>query len=96
MTVDNGSNDNGRELANEEFEKLNENFNIGICTTAADSLCNNGLIERDNANLGLTITKTIEKVKSGLDMDVAWAISATNTFKNKNRYSPNQLLPQFL
>lgn len=96
MTVDNGSNDNGRELANEEFEKINENCNIGICTNAAESLWNNGLIERDNANLGLTITKTIEKVKCGLDMDVAWAISATNAFKNKNRYSPNRLLPQFL
>ena len=51
--------DNGGELDNTEFETLCENFNIKIYTSAAESPWSNGLIERHNAILDLTVTKTI-------------------------------------
>ena len=67
-------------FASDALKKLRENFNIMIYTTATK----NGLIERHNAVLGLTVTKTIE-VKCDLDMAVAWTISATNSLNNVNR-----------
>lgn len=75
---------NEGEFTNEELITLCENFNIRICTTAAESPCSNGLIEQHNAVLQLTVTKTIEEVKCDLDMAVAWAISAKNSFKKVN------------
>ena len=42
---------------------LCENFNIRICSTAAESPWSNVLIERHNAILCLTVTKTMEDIK---------------------------------
>ena len=50
--------DNGGDFDNTEFQTLCENFNITICSTTAESPWSNGLIERHNAILGLTVTKT--------------------------------------
>ena len=52
--------DNGREFDNEDFRSLCENVNICILTTAAESLWTNGLIEKHNAIVGYTVTKTME------------------------------------
>ena len=45
------------------FQRLWENFNIRICSTAAESPWSNVLIERHNAILCLTVTKTMEDIK---------------------------------
>ena len=50
--------DNGGDFDNTEFQTLCENFNTRICSTTAESPWSNGLIERHNAILGLTVTKT--------------------------------------
>ena len=84
--------DNGGEFDNGEFQTLCENFNIRICTTAAESPWSNGLIERHNAILGLTVTKTIEDTKCDLQLAVSWAVSAKNSLKNVHGFSPNQLV----
>ena len=71
--------DNGGEFVNTEFPTLCENLNIRICTTAADSSWSNGLIERHNAILGLTVTKTMEYIKCNLQLAVSWAVSDKNS-----------------
>ena len=84
--------DNGGEFANDEFMTFCENLNIRICTTAAESPWSNGLIERHNAVLGSTVSKTIEESNCDLELAVAWAISAKNALKNVHGFSPNQLV----
>lgn len=84
--------DNGGEFANREFETFCENMNIRIQTTAAESPWSNGLVERHNAVLGLTVNKTVDDTKCDLEMAVAWAVSAKNSLKNVHGYSPNQLV----
>ena len=68
------------------------NLNIRICTTAADSSWSNGLIERHNAILGLTVTKTMEYIKCNLQLAVSWAVSDKNSQKNVHGFSPNKLV----
>ena len=83
--------DNGGEIANKEFKTLCENLNIWKSTTAAQSPCNNSLIEPHNAFLGLITTEV--KIIEGtcdLNMAVAWVISATSSLKNVNGYSVKQ------
>ena len=69
-----------------------ENFNIRICTTTTESPWNNVLTERHNAILGLTVTKTIEDIKCGLQLAVPWAVSAKNSLKNVHGFSPSQFV----
>ena len=49
--------DNGREFNNTEFQTLCENFNIRICTAAAETPWSNSLIERHNVVLGQQLLK---------------------------------------
>ena len=84
--------DNGGEFGNTQFQMLCENFNIRICTSAAESPWNNGLIERHNAILGLTVTKIMEDFKCDLQLAISWAVSAKNSLKNVHGFSQNQLV----
>ena len=84
--------DNGGEFANQEFITFCENFNIRICTTAGESPWSNGIVERHNAILGITVKKIMADTKCDLDIAVAWAISAKNSLKNVHGYSSNQLV----
>ena len=61
--------DNGGEFNNEDFRSLCENVNILILTTAAESTWCNGLIERHNAIVAYTVTKTIEG--AGCELELA-------------------------
>ena len=83
--------DNGGEFDNTEFQTLCENFYIRIYTTAAESPWSNGLIERHNAILGQTVTKTTEDIKCDLHLAVSWAVSARNSLKNDHGFSSNPL-----
>ena len=75
-----------------KFQTLCENFNVRICTTAAESPWSNSLIERHNAILGLTVTKTMNDIKCDLHLAVSWAVSVKNSLKNVHGFSPNQLV----
>ena len=61
--------DNSGEFNNEDFRSLCEYVNICILTNAAESPSTNGLIERHNAIVGYTITKTMED--AGCDLELA-------------------------
>ena len=84
--------DNGGEFANDEFVTFCENMNIHIKTTAAESPWSNGLVERHNAVLGLTVEKTMLDSNCDLETAVSWAVSAKNSLRNVNGHSPNQLV----
>ena len=84
--------DNGAEFNNQEFISLCENVNIHICTTAAEVPWSKGLVERHNAILAYTVTKTIDDVKCDLELALAWATAAKNSFKNMNRFNTNQMV----
>ena len=68
-------------VGNTEFQKFSENFLDWMCTTFLKSPWSNGLIERHNAILDLTVTKTIEGNKCDLQLGVSWTVIAT-TFPN--------------
>ena len=73
--------DNGGEFCNKEFITFCENLNVRICTTAAESPWSNGLVERHNAVLGLTVSKTMEDAHCDLNIALAWGVSAKNALK---------------
>ena len=84
--------DNGGEFCNKELITFCENLNVRICTTAAESPWSNGLVERHNAVLGLTVSKTMEDAHCDLNIALAWGVSAKNALKNVHGFSPNQLV----
>ena len=84
--------DNGGEFCNDEFISLCENFNIRVCTTAAESPWSNGLVERHNGILGLMVPKVIENSNCSLETSLAWSVSAKNSLANVHGYSSNQLV----
>ena len=84
--------DSGGEFNNAEFQTLFENFDIRICTTAAESPWSNDLIERHNAILSLTVTKTMEDIKCDLKLAVLWAVIGKISLKNGHGFSPKQLV----
>ena len=77
------------------------NFDIRLCTAAAESPWSNGPVERYNAILGLSLTKTIKESKFDVELAIAGAVSANISLKNVNGVSPDQLVvrgkkPNFL
>ena len=83
---------NGGEFDNDEFRSLCETVNTRICTTAAESLWSNGIVERHNAALGFSVQKIMDDQKCDLSLAVAWAVSAKNALHNVHGFSPNQLV----
>ena len=84
---------NGGEFDNDEFRSLFENVNIRICTTAAESLWRNGIVERHNVTLGFSVEKIMDDLKCDLiSLAVASAVSAKNTLHNVHGFSPNHLV----
>ena len=82
--------DNGDEFANREFIAYCENMNIQICTTAAESPWSNGLVERHNTVLGMTVLKVIKVVNCQLEVALAWSVK--NCLKNVYGFTPNQIV----
>ena len=70
--------DNGGEFNNEDFRSLCENANICTLTTTAESPWSNGLMERRNAIVGYTVTKTMEDVGCDLEFALSWAVAVKN------------------
>ena len=67
-------------------------MNIQICTTAAESPWSNGLLDRHNAVLGMTVSKVVKDVNCQLEVAVAWSVSAKNCLKNVDGFSLNELV----
>ena len=84
--------DNGGEFANETYIDMCTTFSIEIMKTSAESPWSNGLAERHNGVLKLSILKTVEESGCSLDTAVAWSISAKNTLGNNLGYSANTIV----
>ena len=67
-------------------------MNIRLLTSTAESPWSNDLIERHNAIVGYTITKTMEDAGYELKLALSWAVAAKNSLKNVNGFSPNQFV----
>ena len=84
--------DNGGEFANETYTDMCAVFNIEKLKTSAESPWSNGLAERHNGVLKVSILKTIEETACTLATAVAWSVSAKNTLSNNFGYSSNMLV----
>ena len=84
--------DNGGEFANETYTDMCTAYGIEIIKTSAESPWSNGLAERHNGVLKVSILKTIEDTKCTLDCAVAWSVTAKNTLSNNFGYSPNTII----
>lgn len=84
--------DNGKEFDNAEFREMGEKFNIKILTTAAESPWSNGICERMNAVLGKSVDKIMAESRCGVEVALAWAVSARNALPNFSGFSSNQLV----
>lgn len=84
--------DNGGEFSNKVYAELCERFNIEMAQTAAESPFSNGLCERHNGVLKLSILKTIEDTHCSLQTALCWAVAAKNSLHGHNGYTPNQLV----
>ena len=84
--------DNGGEFSNKVYAELCEQFNIEMAQTAAESPFSNGICERHNGVLKLSILKTIEDTHCSLQTALCWAVAAKNSLHGHNGYTPNQLV----
>ena len=80
------------EFCNKEFVTFCENLKIRIFTTAAENPWSNGLVERHDAALGLTVSKTMGDGHCDLNIALAWGVSAKIASKNVHGFSPDQLV----
>ncbi|CAL4134799.1 unnamed protein product [Meganyctiphanes norvegica] len=87
--------DNGGEFNNVEMRALGESFNFTVLTTAAESPWSNGIVERLNGILGVSVGKIMLSAKCDLNVALAWAVAARNANDNKDGFSPNQLVFSF-
>jgi hypothetical protein len=84
--------DNGREFNNDIMACLGDSFNITLLCTAAESPWSNGICERLNCILNISVQRIIEDVNCDLETALAWAVAARNSLHNYGGYSPNQLV----
>ena len=84
--------DNGGEFSNPEMRALGESFSFRLITTAAESPWSNGVCERLNGVLGKLVLKILDDVKCEVEIALAWAVYARNSYYNNSDFSPNQLV----
>ena len=84
--------DNGGEFSNPEMRALGESFSIKLITTAAESPWSNGVCERLNGVLGKLVLKILDDVKCAVQIALAWAVYARNSYYNNSGFTPNQLV----
>ena len=82
---------NGGEF-NNIFREMDEQLNINIKTTAAESPWSNRIVEKHNGIIENVMEKVLLDVKCSLDVALAWCLSAKNSLLNSYGYSPNQLV----
>ena len=84
--------DNGGEFSNADMRTFGEAFSIKLIYTAAESPWSNGVVERLNGVLGKLVLKILDDVKCDIEIALAWAVSARNSYYNNAGYTPNQLV----
>ena len=84
--------DNGREFNNEKVRNMADLFGIKILCTAAEAPWSNGVCERLNYILGISVKKIMDDTKCNIEIALAWAIAARNSLHNFGGFSPNQLV----
>ena len=84
--------DNGGEFNNPSLRELCEKCNIVVLTTAAESPWSNGVVESHNRVIADMVRKVKADSNCTLEMAVMWSISAHNSLRNINGFSPFQLV----
>lgn len=84
--------DNGREFNNEKFRCMGDMFGIKLLCTAAYSPWSNGVCERLNAVLAISVRRIIDDTRCDVQTALSWAVAARNSLHNFSGYSPNQLV----
>lgn len=84
--------DNGGEFNNDIMRSLGDVYGIRLLCTAAESPWSNGICERLNAILGMSVQRVIDDTKCSTDVALAWSVAARNALQNFSGYSPNQLV----
>ena len=84
--------DNGLEFNNDVMRCLGDNFDIKLLCTAAYSPWSNGVCERLNAILGLSVNKIKAESECDVCTALAWAVSTRNSLHNFGGFPPNQLV----
>ena len=84
--------DNGGEFNNEIMRCLGDHFGIKLMCTAAESPWSNGVCERMNFLLGISVQRIMSNTKCNVQVALSWAVAARNALQNYNGFSPNQLV----
>ena len=84
--------DNGGEFVNKQFLDMCDNLSIEYSTTAAEAHWSNGLVEKHNDLIGVTVHKIIEDVNCSVEIALAWAVNAKNSLQNIHGFSSYQLV----
>ena len=84
--------DNGGEFSNELQLCLGDHFGVNINCTAAESPWSNGVCERMNYLLGISVQRIMSQMGVNVHIALSWAVSARNSLHNHNGFSPNQLV----
>ena len=67
-------------------------FGVSLMCTAAESPWSNGICERLNCIIGISVQKIMSDTKCNLTVALSWAVSARNALQSVHGYSPNQLV----
>ena len=84
--------DNGGEFSNSIMIQFAESFNVKLLATAAESPFSNGIVERLNSVLGMSVSKILQDSNCSVKIALAWAVSARNALCTYTGYCPNQLV----
>ena len=84
--------DNGGEFNNEAMQCLGERFGIKLMNTAAEAPWSNGVCERLNCLLSISVQRIVSDTQCNAHIALAWAVAARNALQNYNGFSPNQLV----
>ena len=84
--------DNGGEFDNDAMRCLGEKFGVKLMCTAAEAPWSNGVCERLNCLLGISIRRIVSDTQCNTHIALAWAVAARNALDNNKGFSPNQLV----
>ena len=74
------------------MRSLADNFGIKLLNTAAESPWSNGICERLNGILSMSVQRVIDDASCSVEIALSWAVSARNCLHNFSGYSPSQLV----
>ena len=84
--------DNGGEFDNDAMRCLGERFGVKLMNTAAEAPWSNGVCERLNCLLSISVQRIVSDTQCNTHIALAWAVAARNALQNNKGFSPNQLV----